>query len=244
MTSSLAENWDLPKVSKQEIYETKTSIFNFKKDHSIKTTEDTILLPHSQQPIQLFNPQAIQKHRKKYKFLHIGLVQVGVKSLSHEVNDTSILLCLRDKRMLDFDSSILSVLEYPLADGPVHFNYYPNIMLSLEDQNILHVLSLYIKFNNLEIQGTSFPFVLMYRVHYKCMPNPINPAAKKSSRMGETLFHQTKVRSPNISRFTTMTWSDVKFPEEWKLRDENPPESQEYTSPPKREFQGGFRPQF
>ncbi|KAJ0038877.1 hypothetical protein Pint_22054 [Pistacia integerrima] len=251
------KDWDLPKVSKQEIYETKT-IFNFKKDHSFKTIEDTILLPHGQQPIQLFNPEAIEKHEEKYKFLHIGLVQVGVRHLSREDHDTSVLLCLRDKRILDFDSSILSVLESTLADGPVHFDYYPNMIVSLEDPKILQVLSLYIKFNNLEIQGATFPFVLMYRIHYKCMQNPVNSGAKETSRVGQTLFKQTKVKRPvrvfsgNSTTGRTripvvskmIKWSDVQFPEEWKFRDENPPESQEYTSPPRIEFQGGFRPQF
>ncbi|KAJ0038881.1 hypothetical protein Pint_22059 [Pistacia integerrima] len=255
------KDWELPKVSKKEIYGTKTSIFNFKKNHSFKTIEDTILLPHGKQPIQLFNPEAIEKHKKKYKFLHIGLVQVGVRSLSREDHEASVLLCLRDKRILDFDSSILSVLESTLADGPVHFHYHPNMIVSLEDPKILQVLSLYIKFNNLEIQGTTFPFVLMYRVHYKCMQNPINSGAKRSSHVGETTFQKTKVRIPtNVIVWSlfglqtdrieptveseTIKWSDVRFPEEWKLRDENPPESPEYACPPRMEFQGGFRPQF
>ncbi|KAJ0039087.1 hypothetical protein Pint_22065 [Pistacia integerrima] len=204
MTNYLhGKDWELPKVSKQEIYETKTSIFNFKKDHSFKTTEDSILLPHGQQPVQLFNPEAIKKHKKKYKFLHIGLVQVGVRSLSREDHDTSVLLCLRDKRILDFDSSILSVLEYTLADGPVYFDYYPNMIVSLEDPKILQVLSLYIKFNNLEIQGTTFPFVLMYRIHYKCMQNPINSAAKKSSRTGETCFRHKGRRTFSVTIFSS-----------------------------------------
>ncbi|KAJ0039088.1 hypothetical protein Pint_22062 [Pistacia integerrima] len=93
------------------------------------------------------------------------------------------------------------------------------------------------------------------------MQNPINSAAKKSSRAGETRFQHKARRPVTVVQFgnsvfslqpdtamptveSTIKWSDVQFPEEWKLRDENPPESKEYTSPPRIEFQGGFRPQF
>ncbi|KAJ0094063.1 hypothetical protein Patl1_15073 [Pistacia atlantica] len=93
------------------------------------------------------------------------------------------------------------------------------------------------------------------------MQNPINSAAKKSSRTGETCFRHKGRRTVSFVMLSgsgvslqpetvmqnmesTIKWSDVQFPEEWKLRDENPPESQEYTSPPRIEFQGGFRPQF
>ncbi|KAJ0094064.1 hypothetical protein Patl1_15072 [Pistacia atlantica] len=88
------------------------------------------------------------------------------------------------------------------------------------------------------------------------MQNPVNSGAKETSRVGQTLFKQTKVKRPvrvfsgNSTTGRTripvvskmIKWSDVQFPEEWKFRDENPPESKEYTSPPRIEFQGGFRP--
>ncbi|KAJ4709854.1 MP domain-containing protein [Melia azedarach] len=222
------QNWELPKISKKEIYH--TSIFNFKKDDSIKTTEGTVLLNNKQKSIQLLQSSTIQHLRfdSTFRYLHLGLVQVGIKPLTREVRDTAVLLCLRDNRFLDFNASLLSVLESSLAEGPVHFNYFPNFMVSLEDQNILSVLTLNIKFQNLEMEDTSFPFLLMCRICYKCMRNSGNPAAKKSSPIDRTTFYQTHIRTPNKIVSRNIKWCDVQFPEEWKIREVTPRETRQY----------------
>ncbi|KAJ0038879.1 hypothetical protein Pint_22051 [Pistacia integerrima] len=224
MENSNIENhlkkWKVPKFSKKAVYE--TSIFNFRKDCSIETTERKVPLSNKLECIKLFDQQAVRRHTEKYKYLHIGLVQVGVRPLTHEGVNTSILLCLRDKRLLDFNNSLLSVLQSSLVDGPVYFNCFPNIMVFLQDPNIMHVLTLNIKLQNLETQETCFPVVLMYRVHYKCLVDPFNTAARKSSSRDKTLFFQTKIRRPSIDIPRVIKWSEIQFPEEWKLQDENP----------------------
>lgn len=66
---------------------------------------------------------------------------------------------------------------------------------------------------------------------------PTNSAAKKSSLIYRTLFYQTIIRSPSSVASRTINlvsitiwWSDVQLPEEWKVRDEIPLETQEYES--------------
>lgn len=96
-----------------------------------------LLLHKKHEPSQLLDPQYIFEHGQKYEYFQVGIVQVGVKALNSQHDDigsTSILLCLRDKRILDFNVSLLSVLQSSLADGPVHFNYYPNLKVSLQDK--------------------------------------------------------------------------------------------------------------
>lgn len=44
--------------------------------------------------------------------------------------------------MLDFNDSLLSVLQSSLVDGPIYFNYFPNFTVSLLDRNIMDVLTL------------------------------------------------------------------------------------------------------
>ncbi|KAJ4709855.1 MP domain-containing protein [Melia azedarach] len=156
---------------------------------------------------------------RKFKFLHLGLVQVGIKPLTREIRDASVLLCLRDGRFLNFNDSLLSVLESRLAEGPVHFNYFPNFMVYLQDKNISSVLKLNVKFENLEMEDTSFPFLLMYRICCKCMPNSGNPAAKKSSPTDRTTFYQRLIRTQDKIVSRTIIWRDVQFPEEWKIRE-------------------------
>ena len=64
---------------------------------SIKTKERDIQLTKPFETIHLFSENALQRHReKKFKYIHIGLIQVGIKHLSKERFNTSILAILRD----------------------------------------------------------------------------------------------------------------------------------------------------
>lgn len=219
------QKWELPKVSKKQVYQ--KSMFELKKNYSIQTTERIISLNNMLESIRLFDQQAVRRYREKYKYLHVGLVQVGVKPLTREGFNTSILLCLRDKRLLDFNQSLLAVLQSNLDDGPVYFNCYPDIMFFLNDPNVWNSLALNIRLQNLEMNETSFPVVLIYRVYFKCLINPFNTAAKKSSCFDKTLIFQTKVRRLSADVPRVIKWSEVEFPEEWKVREENPPENKQ-----------------
>jgi hypothetical protein len=61
---------------------------------------------------------------KKYKFLHIGSVQVAVKPLTRLGIDASVLLCLRDARFLHFKPSILGMIQSSVYADPVHFDFF------------------------------------------------------------------------------------------------------------------------
>ncbi len=76
------------------------------------------------------------------------MVQVGIKPLTREGLDTSILVVLRDARLLNYHESILGTVETSLCNGLVHFDCYPGFTISLNDQNITDALTLQIKTHN------------------------------------------------------------------------------------------------
>ena len=82
-------------------------------------------------------------HRKEgHNFLHIGLVQVGVKPLIREGLNCSIFMALRDIRHIRFDDSFLGTIQTSLSNGPVHFDCFPNFTISLHDPHIRKALTL------------------------------------------------------------------------------------------------------
>ena len=79
---------------------------------------------------------------KKFSYLHIGLVQVAVKPLTRKGINASVLMCLRDARFKNFSDSILGMIIASLYDGPIYFDCYPDISLTLDDPNIVKALTL------------------------------------------------------------------------------------------------------
>ncbi|KAH9717262.1 hypothetical protein KPL71_021752 [Citrus sinensis] len=107
--------WELPKVSKEKIYKTKKLDF-FKNHYVIKTEERDITLSEPFETIHLFSEKSLKKLREKnFNYVHIGLIQVGIKPLTKEGLDTSILAVLRDGRFISFDDSLLSSIESSLC---------------------------------------------------------------------------------------------------------------------------------
>jgi hypothetical protein len=120
---NLLINWTIPTEKFSKIYQ--KEVFDLVQDFSIKTTERTISIDKPHGPIQLFSQQAIDYYKKrKFRYLHIGLVQVAVKPLYRLGCDTSICLLLKDARRLNFKNSLLAILESNTCYGPVYFNCY------------------------------------------------------------------------------------------------------------------------
>jgi len=103
-------NWVMPRVDIDTIY--KIGTFEFKKAYSVKTHEEAISLQSGMQTIGMISPIAVAQHlQEKYKFLHIGLVQVAVKPLLRNRVNAPIYLALRDKRLRYYKSSLLAVIQ-------------------------------------------------------------------------------------------------------------------------------------
>ena len=122
-------------MSNQEIY--KKITFKFFTNYTIKTLEQTISIEQEDQVIRLLDSQSIERHKKDYNFIHFDMIQVAAKPLTRVGLNTSIVMCLRDDRHLDYWDSIIGAVQARLNDGPVYFQCYPNFTVRLRDVDIL-----------------------------------------------------------------------------------------------------------
>ena len=106
--------------------------------------------------------------------MHIGLVQVAVKSLTRKGINASVLICLRDARFKNFKDSILGMITTSLYDGPIYFNCYPDITLTLDDPNIVKALTLNIASSSYHMEEGSKHFALIYRIYYRLLGTQLN----------------------------------------------------------------------
>ena len=170
--------WKLPKISKDMIYKTKKLDF-LKTDYIIKTEERDITLTKPFETIKLFSEHALKHLRdKKFNYVHVGLIQVGIKPLTKEGLNTSILAVLRDGRFISFNDSLLSSIESSLCKGPISFDCYPNITVSLKEKNMLKSMILQIKTHNYHMIEGSIPVALIYKISYKAMHSAFNTQDK------------------------------------------------------------------
>jgi len=109
-------NWVMPRMDIDTIY--KIGTFEFKKAYSVKTHEEAISLQSGMQTIGMISSIAMTQHLEaKYRFMHIGLVQVTVKPLLRTGVNAPIYLALRDKRLRHYKSSLLAVINQMFAKG-------------------------------------------------------------------------------------------------------------------------------
>lgn len=133
---------------------------------NIKTCESTISINNSLETIKLLISADFDRYKKEFRFLHIGLVQVAVKPMFRTGLDIPVCLLLRDDKLLNFDDSLLGVLESNLAHGPIYFNCYPNFSVDIQDPNILDNLTLNIKSKNMNSKTQTHEITVIYRVYY------------------------------------------------------------------------------
>ena len=77
-------NWSLPRIEIDTIY--KIGTFDFIKAYSCKTHEEVISLQNGLQTIDMIKQSSVNSHlQAKYRFMHIGLVQVAIKPLLKKV---------------------------------------------------------------------------------------------------------------------------------------------------------------
>ena len=107
-------------MSNQEIY--KKGTFQVFTDYTIRTSEMLVSLEHDDQVIRLLDSKSVEKHKKDhYNFIHFGMIQVAAKPLTRLGLNTSIVMCLRDNKHLDYRDSIIGAVQAGLNDGPVYF---------------------------------------------------------------------------------------------------------------------------
>ena len=126
-------DWNIPKVPTNQTYKSSWSLKKaFKTDYHVKTIEQVYGINKEYKICYLFSPSTLTTHQKEgHNFLHIGLVQVGVKPLIREGLNCSILMAIRDTRHIRFEGSLLGTIQTSLSSGPINFDYFPNFTVSL-----------------------------------------------------------------------------------------------------------------
>ena len=139
--------WNIPKLSPKDIYTNSSWIAStFRSKYAVKTVEQTFAISRKDCSFKLFTKKFVDASKaKNYKFIHIGSVQVAVKPLTRLGVNASVLLCLCDARFLEFKTSILGMIHSYVYAGPIHFDVFPNMYVSLDDINFLDALTLNIK---------------------------------------------------------------------------------------------------
>ncbi|GAV57389.1 MP domain-containing protein [Cephalotus follicularis] len=190
------QNWKTPKISNKEIY--KYNPFNpFNFTERIQTIEQTIKITKTQQNIQLLDEKTITELAKNFKYIHFALVQLTIKPLTMQGLNTSILACLQDARHLTFDDSLIGDIETSLCNGPVYFNGYPDLTISLTDKNILETLKISIKLHGYSMLPGYEIIAIIHHVHYKAT-NSICPKSLVNLLKGETTMMKCVTNDSNI----------------------------------------------
>ncbi|GAV86628.1 LOW QUALITY PROTEIN: MP domain-containing protein, partial [Cephalotus follicularis] len=217
-------NWKPPKISNKEIY--KYNPFNpFNFTERIQTIEQTIKITKTQQNIQLLDEKTIKELAKNFKYIHL-LVQVTIKPLTRQRLNTSILACLRDARHLNFDDSLIGAIETSLCNGPVYFDGYPDLTISLTDKNILETLKINIKLHSYNMLPGYEIISIIHHVYYK-VTNSICPKSLVNMSKGETTIMKCVTNDSNILIPQKIKWSDINIPEDWSIQSDTIAPNQE-----------------
>jgi hypothetical protein len=193
------QEWNLHLVPTRNIYKQSTfSNLYFLSDYTIKIVERTFSLNKEYETIKLFSKDNIKKHKQKYYFIHIGLVQVAVKPLTRQGLNNSVLLCLRDGRHLNFRDSLLESIELSLYESPVYFNCHPNFSLSLFDPTLQHALELNIETHGYNMMKGSQLLNIVYKIYYKLMKTTLKPQTLLESPKGQALLLQCNTQNSTI----------------------------------------------
>lgn len=209
------QNWKIPIESFNKIYQ--IGNFSLFRRLNIKTCESTISTNNSFETIKLLISADLDRYKKEFRFLHIGLVQVAVKPMFRKGLDIPVCLLLRDDRLLNFDDLFLGVLESNLAHGPIYFNCYPNFSVDIQDPNILDTLTLNIKIKNMNSKIQTHEIAIIYRVYYKLMKTTIAPKAIIASTRGVTMLMEANPAHSTTFMPRRLKWTDILSNEDWKF---------------------------
>lgn len=210
----LLNKWTIPRIEPKIIYQLGTfEKLGFKQ--VVKTTEESISLNNEEMVIKLLSEKDIAPYMKDYKFLHIGLIQVAFKPLTLEGLPESFIAALRDGRNLDWKKSLMGIIQSSLAHGPVYFDVYPNLQLSLSDANIFDAVTLNVKTHGYNYMPGTEIICICYRIYYKPLFT-LNPHCKKVEKpTNETILIETNFSKTNIMTRRAIKWEEIDFPENW-----------------------------
>ena len=141
------------------------------------------------------------------------MIQIAAKPLTRLGLNTSIVMCLRDNRHLDYRDSIIGAVQAGLNDGPVYFQCFPSFTVRLRDADILDSVVLHVKTQGFKFKEGNSLVSIITRFAYKSMTTSIGSGALCTNPKGETtLFHFDMLNKSNFIIPKKIKWNEVEFP--------------------------------
>ena len=116
----------------------------------------------------------------------------------------------------------MGIIQTSLCHGPVYFDVYPNLTLSLKDRNLFEAISLKIQTQGYNYLPGSCSISVTYRIYYKVM-NTLCPNAILRSEPGKTVVIDSNCLTTNVAIPRLIKWDEINFPTEWLLPNAVPP---------------------
>lgn len=117
---------------------------------------------------------------------------------------------------------MMAAIETSLCHGPVYFNAYPNLTLSLTDRNIGEALNLRIQTKGYDFLPGSEVIAIIYRIYYRMM-NTINPRVRQLGPPDQTILIDTNLYTSNVATNRLINWEEITFPGHWTINNVVPP---------------------
>ena len=163
------QNCNIPKPDKKEVYRTSWVPTIFQQEHKVKTVERAYALSKDKEECLLFRKKDMREFRNKgFRFIHLGLIQVGFKPLTRRGINASVLLRLLDGRFNCHEQARLGMVEANISKGPIHFNVNTDLTLSLDDGAPKKALTLKINTTGYQMIEDSRPLALVSRYTIIC----------------------------------------------------------------------------
>ena len=163
----------------------------FQTENKVKIVERAYAISKNKEECLLFKKKEMKEFRNKgYKFIHLGLIQVGIKPLTRRGINAAVLLRLFDGRFTDYKQGMLGMVEASLSKDPIHFNCNPDLTISLDDGAPKKSLTLKINTSGYQMIEGSHPLALAYKIYHKLLKTNLNPQALLKDPKDQTLLLQ------------------------------------------------------
>ncbi|KAG5570698.1 hypothetical protein H5410_060464 [Solanum commersonii] len=180
----------------------------------VKTTEETLTIDSDHQTFISLFENYLAPYREIYRFMHLGLVQVAFKTLTLRGLLERFIVALRDGRNQNWKKSLIGTIQTSLADEPIYFNAYPNLQISLQDENSLSSLMLHVKLYDYDYMPGIEVVCLFYRIYYKLL-HTLNPMCRMIDFKNETILIETNFGKSKVVTRRPIQWDENDFPQEW-----------------------------
>jgi len=138
-------DWKVPEILPSEVYKIKW--WQYTSHTKIKISSLDITFTDQEEPIHinLIDKEQIDWAKTKgYKYVHMGIVKLGLGPLVRPYMNVSSLCCVLDTRHLDFYDALIGGIEGPLDNGPFFGIIFPKYSANLNDPYIYDLLKAYI----------------------------------------------------------------------------------------------------